>query len=243
MTIIDTVVDILRRLTVEKGINDRVFVGITIANIRIRKEVTQMKKIKGFTLIELLIVVAIIGIIAAIAIPNLLDAIERSRQKRSVGEAKTLGNALQSFSVDYGGYPPTAACTTGNIGVDLDQAQFFDNQGSPGFEPDYIQAIPDTDGWNIPYVWDVGPDGQLPSPRLGDVTAVHFCLASYGSDKNEGGGTATGAIDFTAMTAAWNVNPQGATPGTLQSYCYESDIIWGDSSFLQAPEGKQKHCD
>ncbi|OYV98709.1 MAG: hypothetical protein B7Z68_00255, partial [Acidobacteria bacterium 21-70-11] len=48
-----------------------------------------MRKQKGFTLIELLIVVAIIGIIAAIAIPNLLNAINRGRQKRTMADMRS----------------------------------------------------------------------------------------------------------------------------------------------------------
>lgn len=202
-----------------------------------------MKRIKGFTLIELLIVVAIIGIIAAIAIPNLLDAIERSRQKKSVSEVQSLANALQSFSVDYGGYPSTGV--VGNFSdpnAVLDTGVFRDGAGSPAFEPDYIQAIPTADGWGVPYALTVGPNGTTINVQLNDFTSYHFALASYGSDMANGQLNANaGEGAYQAMAAAWCANPPVAT-GTLETHCYESDIVWGDSSFLQRPEGKQKKC-
>src|SRR5258705_13990491 len=66
---------------------------------------------KGFTLIELLIVVAIIGIIVAIAIPNLLNAIQRGRQKRSMGDLRTIGTGIEAYAIDFNTYPPGAAFT------------------------------------------------------------------------------------------------------------------------------------
>ncbi len=60
----------------------------------------------GFTLIELLIVVAIIAILAAIAIPNYLAAQIRSKVTKSQAELKTLATGLEAYYVDSNDYPP-----------------------------------------------------------------------------------------------------------------------------------------
>jgi general secretion pathway protein G len=90
------------------------------------------RKSKGFTLIELLIVVAIIGIIAAIAIPNLLNAIDRGKQKRTMADLRSIGTSVEAYSVDTNIYP-TAANITALQAV---------------LEPTYIKKLPLQDGWS-----------------------------------------------------------------------------------------------
>ena len=60
---------------------------------------------KGFTLIELLIVVAIIAILAAIAVPNFLEAQMRAKLASSKSDLRTLTVAFESYRVDHLGYP------------------------------------------------------------------------------------------------------------------------------------------
>ena len=74
------------------------------------------KKQKGFSLIELLIVVAIILIIAAIAIPNLLRSRMAANEASAVGSIRTMNTAAITYSSTYGnGFPPSLASigTTG----------------------------------------------------------------------------------------------------------------------------------
>ncbi|MDX2175310.1 MAG: prepilin-type N-terminal cleavage/methylation domain-containing protein [Candidatus Sumerlaeia bacterium] len=64
-----------------------------------------MKKNFGFTLIELLIVVAIIAILAAIAVPNFLEAQVRSKVSRAKADMRTIATGLEAYRVDNNRYP------------------------------------------------------------------------------------------------------------------------------------------
>ena len=114
---------------------------------------------KGFTLIELLIVVAIIGIIAAIAIPNLLVALQKGKQKATMGDMKTLGTALESYVTDWSFVPQVATV------VDLRGA-------GNGLVPFHVKFFPTTDAWGFAFIYEHG--------IIGMSDADFYSLTSYG---------------------------------------------------------------
>jgi len=130
---------------------------------------------KGLTLLELLIVVAIIGIIAALAIPNLLNAIDRGKQKRTMADLRSLGTAVQAYSVDNNFYPTASSMSA------LD----------PEVSPYYIRVAPKKDGWGVTFYVD--------------CAAVGYTLGSCGKDASScgsvtvtaGGGAGGGSTSFT----------------------------------------------
>lgn len=80
--------------------------GSNIPNEMIQRPTYKHDPRLSFTLIELLIVVAIIAILAAIAVPNFLEAQVRAKVSRAHSEMRALATAIESYAADYNQYPP-----------------------------------------------------------------------------------------------------------------------------------------
>jgi type IV pilus assembly protein PilA len=103
------------------------------------------KKQKGFSLIELLIVVAIILIIAAIAIPNLLRSRMAANEASAVGSIRTINTAAISFSSSYGdGFPGLLSeigTATPAAALSCKNSQYLDSVLTAGQKSGYNFAI------------------------------------------------------------------------------------------------------
>ena len=113
------------------------------------------KRESGFTLIELLIVIAIIGILAAIAIPNLLNAVQRGKQKRTMSDMRTMATAVEAYAVDNNFYP-AGQCTGKftNISVVMNDSTLS------VLSPTYIANPVRRDGWSKFMFYDTTGNDQ-----------------------------------------------------------------------------------
>lgn len=72
-----------------------------------------LSKNKGFTLIEMMIVVAVIGILAAVAMPAYQDSVKKTMRKEAQAELRTFAGALERIYIKTGGYADTTTYTAG----------------------------------------------------------------------------------------------------------------------------------
>ena len=138
-----------------------------VGNMNIKKRKRIIEDNAGFTLIELMVVIIILGILAAVALPKMFGRVGEAKQSAAAVQIEIFGTALDSLRLDVGRYPTTAE------GLD---ALVSPVSGLEDWNGPYLQkkVIP-PDPWKTPYVYE--------SPG----TNGDYDIISYGADKMAGG--------------------------------------------------------
>lgn len=181
---------------------------------------------KGFTLIELLIVIAIILILIAIALPNFLEAQLRARITKAKGDLRTLGTAFDEYYLDWGLYPP-----------DHDPDEFGSQSLHQLTSPiKYLSSIPED-----PFVtrsgladprseigWEIASTGVKPGAAAFGLTSegnsriYAYNITSHGPDMSDSFGCNDG----------WPLCGRTPCPGSAGG--------WGDGWMTYAPTNGSK---
>ncbi len=172
-----------------------------------------LTKIRGFTLIEVLIVVAIIGILAVLLIPNALTAIQKSKQKSTMKDIMSIATAASDYMTDNG---------------EWSMAQSGDISASSEFvlavTPFYIKFCPVTDSWGEPYKVYLGDFAAVRSINSDDIGPEDFVIESYGRD---------------GLSDGWEYDPADTVDDyyTVDGWqAFKNDMVNWNGSWIRTPK-------
>jgi type II secretory pathway pseudopilin PulG len=158
-----------------------------------------------------LIVVAIIGIIASMLIPNMLDAMQKTKQKRTMADMRITGGAMFSWLTDQVG-----AAAAGQASTEIDLTDYGGLKTVEDLQavlvPAYLQEIPIRDGWKSTYDYYL----NTADPHAPHVMAIR----SQGRDSTPDGGTSYTVVGFDPTE-------------------YDQDVVWADGFMVRWPEAKK----
>ncbi|MBC7190042.1 type II secretion system protein [Candidatus Aerophobetes bacterium] len=150
------------------------------------------KEKAGFTLVELLVVVAIIGVLVSIAIPNFMGAVVRTKVAKAFTEIRGLGNVVEVYRIDHNSLPATTSDFTQAIGISFTviPKDPFNQAGSRTLE-----------------------EGALGEGGYGYYTSadIYWLIVSNGPDNTPD--VTSGGINWTAQTVGQLGGWEGADTG------------------------------